>query len=63
MMIFICFDSGSDSPGSPPHRACFNELQVNYTTLWLVLDYSSDVFYYIDTFVRARTGKCWSPLA
>ncbi|RVE75009.1 hypothetical protein OJAV_G00012600 [Oryzias javanicus] len=37
-------------------RACFNELQYNYTTLWLVLDYGSDVFYYIDTFVRARTG-------
>uniref|UniRef100_A0A3B5AET2 Cyclic nucleotide-gated channel cone photoreceptor subunit alpha-like n=1 Tax=Stegastes partitus TaxID=144197 RepID=A0A3B5AET2_9TELE len=25
-------------------------------TLWLVLDYTSDVLYYLDTFVRARTG-------
>lgn len=25
--------------------------------LWMVLDYTSDVIYYIDTFVRSRTGK------
>ncbi|KAF1371911.1 hypothetical protein PFLUV_G00274360 [Perca fluviatilis] len=37
-------------------RACFNDLQYTNTTLWMVLDYSSDVLYYIDTFVRARTG-------
>eukprot|EP00064_Thunnus_orientalis_P015511 superscaffoldBa00002884_g15565 len=37
-------------------RACFNELQYKNTTLWLVLDHISDVLYYIDTFVRARTG-------
>uniref|UniRef100_A0A3Q1ER41 Cyclic nucleotide gated channel subunit alpha 3a n=1 Tax=Acanthochromis polyacanthus TaxID=80966 RepID=A0A3Q1ER41_9TELE len=37
-------------------RACFNELQDSYTKLWLVLDYTSDVIYYADTFVRSRTG-------
>ncbi|KAF3706418.1 Cyclic nucleotide-gated cation channel alpha-3 [Channa argus] len=37
-------------------RACFNELQKINLTTWLVLDYTSDVLYYIDTFVRARTG-------
>ena len=42
-----------------PCRACFNELQSKNTTLWMVLDYTSDVLYYIDTFVRARTGECW----
>lgn len=25
--------------------------------LWMVLDFSSDIIYYIDTFVRSRTGK------
>jgi len=38
-------------------RSCFNELQDDYTILWLVLDYSSDAIYYLDTFVRSRTGK------
>ncbi|XP_045544737.1 cyclic nucleotide-gated cation channel alpha-3 isoform X3 [Salmo salar] len=37
-------------------RACFNELQSTYTTLWIVLDYTSDLIYYTDTFVRSRTG-------
>uniref|UniRef100_A0A4W5LP55 Cyclic nucleotide gated channel subunit alpha 3 n=1 Tax=Hucho hucho TaxID=62062 RepID=A0A4W5LP55_9TELE len=37
-------------------RACFNELQNTYTILWIVLDYSSDLVYYVDTFVRSRTG-------
>ncbi|XP_010884387.1 cyclic nucleotide-gated channel cone photoreceptor subunit alpha-like [Esox lucius] len=37
-------------------RASFNDLQFNYTYLWVVLDYTSDVIYYIDTFVRSRTG-------
>ncbi|XP_073707741.1 cyclic nucleotide-gated channel cone photoreceptor subunit alpha [Garra rufa] len=37
-------------------RACFNELQNSYTTLWIILDYTSDVIYYLDTFVRSRTG-------
>ncbi len=39
------------------NRACFNELQDDYTILWIVLDYSSDVIYYSDTFVRSRTGE------
>ncbi|XP_020329124.1 cyclic nucleotide-gated cation channel alpha-3-like [Oncorhynchus kisutch] len=37
-------------------RACFNELQSTYITLWIVLDYTSDFIYYTDTFVRSRTG-------
>ncbi|XP_029597257.1 cyclic nucleotide-gated channel cone photoreceptor subunit alpha-like [Salmo trutta] len=37
-------------------RASFNDLQANYVMLWMVLDYTSDVIYYIDTFVRSRTG-------
>ncbi|XP_035249668.1 cyclic nucleotide-gated channel cone photoreceptor subunit alpha-like isoform X2 [Anguilla anguilla] len=37
-------------------RACFNELQESFTKLWLTLDYSSDIIYIIDTFVRSRTG-------
>uniref|UniRef100_A0A8C9R750 Cyclic nucleotide gated channel subunit alpha 3 n=1 Tax=Scleropages formosus TaxID=113540 RepID=A0A8C9R750_SCLFO len=37
-------------------RACFNELQEKFTTLWIILDCSSDVIYYTDTFVRSRTG-------
>ncbi|XP_059426840.1 cyclic nucleotide-gated cation channel alpha-3-like isoform X2 [Carassius carassius] len=37
-------------------RACFNELQNSYTTLWIIMDYTSDVIYYADTFVRSRTG-------
>uniref|UniRef100_A0A3B1IYX6 Cyclic nucleotide gated channel subunit alpha 3 n=1 Tax=Astyanax mexicanus TaxID=7994 RepID=A0A3B1IYX6_ASTMX len=37
-------------------RACFNELQNTYTILWIILDYTSDVIYYTDTFVRSRTG-------
>lgn len=38
-------------------RACFNELQDTYTKLWIVLDYTSDLIYYADTFVRSRTGQ------
>ncbi|KAK3510937.1 hypothetical protein QTP70_027826 [Hemibagrus guttatus] len=37
-------------------RSCFNELQTDYTMLWVALDYTSDVIYYIDTFIRSRTG-------
>ncbi|KAM6448042.1 cyclic nucleotide-gated channel alpha-3 [Liasis olivaceus] len=37
-------------------RACFDELQMEHLTLWLILDYSSDVIYVMDTFVRFRTG-------
>lgn len=38
-------------------RACFNELQYTNLTLWMALDYTSDVLYLVDTFVRARTGQ------
>ncbi|PWA16733.1 hypothetical protein CCH79_00019546, partial [Gambusia affinis] len=38
-------------------RACFNELQYANSTLWMALDYISDVIYYVDTFVRARTDS------
>lgn len=41
----------------PPTRSCFNELQTKNLTLWLVLDYSSDVLYWLDTFLRTRTGS------
>ncbi|XP_075446666.1 cyclic nucleotide-gated channel alpha-3 isoform X2 [Ascaphus truei] len=37
-------------------RACFDELQKTNITLWLVLDYSADLIYVIDTVVRFRTG-------
>ncbi|KAL6115577.1 cnga3 [Pungitius sinensis] len=37
-------------------RSCFNELQSGNVTMLMVFDYSSDVLYCIDTFVRARTG-------
>ncbi|XP_061682288.1 cyclic nucleotide-gated channel cone photoreceptor subunit alpha-like [Syngnathoides biaculeatus] len=37
-------------------RACFNELQDRFTKLWIFLDYTSDLIYYTDTFVRSRTG-------
>lgn len=38
-------------------RACFNELQDTYTKCWIVLDYTSDLIYLADTFVRSRTGQ------
>ncbi|XP_042082235.1 cyclic nucleotide-gated cation channel alpha-3 [Haplochromis burtoni] len=44
------------SHGLFPYRACFNELQFQNSTLWLVLDYVSDALYCMDIFVRARTG-------
>ncbi|KAG6925844.1 cyclic nucleotide gated channel alpha 3 [Chelydra serpentina] len=37
-------------------RACFDELQTKHIILWVVLDYSSDIIYVLDTFVRFRTG-------
>uniref|UniRef100_A0A8C5LSB6 Cyclic nucleotide gated channel subunit alpha 3 n=1 Tax=Leptobrachium leishanense TaxID=445787 RepID=A0A8C5LSB6_9ANUR len=37
-------------------RACFDELQKDNTTLWLVLDYGADLLFAIDTLVRFRTG-------
>lgn len=38
-------------------RACFDELQMNHLALWLFLDYSSDIIYLMDTFVKFRTGE------
>ncbi|XP_024133909.1 cyclic nucleotide-gated cation channel alpha-3 isoform X3 [Oryzias melastigma] len=37
-------------------RASFNDLQQSYTRLWIVLDYTADLIYLGDTFVRSRTG-------
>ncbi|XP_053160674.1 cyclic nucleotide-gated cation channel alpha-3 isoform X3 [Hemicordylus capensis] len=37
-------------------KACFDELQMKHITLWLILDYSSDLIYVVDTLVRFRTG-------
>ncbi|XP_048349899.1 cyclic nucleotide-gated cation channel alpha-3 [Sphaerodactylus townsendi] len=37
-------------------RACFDELQMDNIKLWLILDYSSDFVYFLDTLVRVRTG-------
>ncbi|XP_066137363.1 cyclic nucleotide-gated channel alpha-1 [Saccopteryx bilineata] len=37
-------------------RACFDELQSDYLVYWLIFDYSSDVIYLLDMFVRTRTG-------
>ncbi|XP_034287251.1 cyclic nucleotide-gated cation channel alpha-3 isoform X2 [Pantherophis guttatus] len=47
--ILVCRSSGLS-------RACFDELQMNHLALWLFLDYSSDVIYLMDTFVKFRTG-------
>ncbi|KAG8516476.1 cGMP-gated cation channel alpha-1 [Galemys pyrenaicus] len=37
-------------------RACFDELQSDYLEYWLFLDYISDLVYFLDMFVRTRTG-------
>ncbi|XP_019382185.1 PREDICTED: cGMP-gated cation channel alpha-1 [Gavialis gangeticus] len=37
-------------------RACFDELQNDNLTMWFLLDYSSDIIYLADMFVRTRTG-------
>ncbi|CAJ1052287.1 LOW QUALITY PROTEIN: cyclic nucleotide-gated channel rod photoreceptor subunit alpha-like [Xyrichtys novacula] len=37
-------------------RACFEELQHNYIIYWVFLDYTSDLIYLADMFVRTRTG-------
>ncbi|KAJ7993375.1 hypothetical protein DPEC_G00271760, partial [Dallia pectoralis] len=37
-------------------RACFNELQNSFTTIWIILDYTSDFIYLVDTFISSRTG-------
>lgn len=39
-------------------RSVFWELQDNYLTVWLALDYISDVIYLMDMFVSSRTGTC-----
>ncbi|EHB05550.1 cGMP-gated cation channel alpha-1 [Heterocephalus glaber] len=37
-------------------RACFDELQSDYLGYWLICDYTSDIAYLLDMFVRTRTG-------
>ncbi|XP_019830082.2 cyclic nucleotide-gated channel alpha-4 [Bos indicus] len=37
-------------------RACFPDLQHGYLVAWLVLDYTSDLFYLLDIVVRFHTG-------
>uniref|UniRef100_A0A672Y424 Cyclic nucleotide gated channel subunit alpha 1a n=1 Tax=Sphaeramia orbicularis TaxID=375764 RepID=A0A672Y424_9TELE len=37
-------------------RASFEELQHNYFIYWVIFDYTSDLIYIIDMFVRTRTG-------
>ncbi|XP_053330001.1 cyclic nucleotide-gated olfactory channel [Spea bombifrons] len=37
-------------------RACFNDLQASYTTVWLILDYICDIIYIADIIIRLRTG-------
>ncbi|XP_057700689.1 cyclic nucleotide gated channel subunit alpha 1a isoform X1 [Corythoichthys intestinalis] len=37
-------------------RACFEELQHNYILYWVLLDYTSDLIYVADMFIRTRTG-------
>ncbi|KAF0037377.1 hypothetical protein F2P81_010251 [Scophthalmus maximus] len=37
-------------------RASFEELQDNYILYWILLDYTSDLFYMFDMLVRTRTG-------
>uniref|UniRef100_A0A087XHJ5 Cyclic nucleotide gated channel subunit alpha 1a n=1 Tax=Poecilia formosa TaxID=48698 RepID=A0A087XHJ5_POEFO len=37
-------------------RACFEELQQDYILYWILLDYSCDLVYLADMFVRTRTG-------
>ncbi len=43
-----------------PARYSFNELDKNYRTIWISLDYTFDVIYLIDIFLRSRTG--WKDL-
>uniref|UniRef100_A0A8C4N211 Cyclic nucleotide gated channel subunit alpha 3 n=1 Tax=Eptatretus burgeri TaxID=7764 RepID=A0A8C4N211_EPTBU len=37
-------------------RSCFDELQTDNLPLWLILDYTSDIIFAVDIFVRFRTG-------
>lgn len=63
-ILFCCFPSSFQRLMYSlllPFRACFNELQYQNTTMFMVLDYVSDALYYTDTFVRARTGQ-WMEL-
>lgn len=39
------------------NRACFEELQHDYILYWIILDYSSDLIYLADMFIRTRTGE------
>uniref|UniRef100_UPI00358FDF0C cyclic nucleotide-gated channel cone photoreceptor subunit alpha-like n=1 Tax=Myxine glutinosa TaxID=7769 RepID=UPI00358FDF0C len=36
-------------------RSCFDELQTDNLPLWLILDYTSDIIFAVDIFVRLRT--------
>lgn len=47
----------SQSLLSLPRRACFPDLQHGYLVAWLVLDYTSDLFYLLDIVVRFHTGQ------
>ncbi|XP_053130141.1 cyclic nucleotide-gated olfactory channel isoform X2 [Hemicordylus capensis] len=52
-------DDGSgdyDKEGAKQNKACFNELQRKYLSVWLVLDYLSDSIYIADIVMRLRTG-------
>nr|XP_046235206.1 cyclic nucleotide gated channel subunit alpha 1a [Scatophagus argus] len=37
-------------------RACFEELQHDFILYWVILDYTSDLMYLADMFIRTRTG-------
>ncbi|XP_010901654.2 cyclic nucleotide-gated cation channel alpha-4 [Esox lucius] len=37
-------------------RTCFKEIDQQYLTLWLTLDYLSDLLYVADTFIKFHTG-------
>lgn len=50
-------DPLSQSLLSLPRRACFPDLQHGYLVAWLVLDYTSDLFYLLDIVVRFHTGQ------
>ena len=50
-------DPLSQSLLSLPCRACFPNLQHGYLVAWLVMDYTSDLFYLLDIVVRFHTGQ------
>lgn len=39
-----------------PARYAFDRLDSKYRILWLILDYTFDLIYFIDIFVHSRTG-------